>query len=84
MARTTCLVGAVVLMGLSVVCIAATVVEMARGAYGMGSARFWEALVFHPVAGLCGLLLLHAVRSRRPGSAAGGGQDVAAAQEGPR
>ncbi len=83
MAKWACLVGAVVLLALSVACITTTVVEMARGAVAMGSGEFWGALVFHPVAGLCGLLLLYAVRPRKAASPAGAGEGPAA-EEGQR
>ena len=84
MTRPSCLVGAIVLLALSVACITATVIEMACGAFGMGSGKLWGALVFHPVTGLCGLLLLHAVRSRKTVSGAGAGDPGAAAEEGQR
>ena len=53
------LVGAIVLFVLSIGCIAHTVVEMARGEYGMGSGRLWGAVAFHAVTAILASLLLH-------------------------
>jgi len=52
------LVGAIVLFVLSIGCITVTVIEMARGEYGMGSAKLWGAVGFHVVTAILGVLLL--------------------------
>ena len=53
------LIGAIVLFVLSIGCIAGTVVDMARGEYGMGAGRLWGAVVFHSVTAVLASLLLH-------------------------
>lgn len=80
--RAGLVVGAVLLLALSVACIVSTVVEMARGAFGMGSWRFLGALVFHPLTGLAGLLLLHLACRRGKDAAASPAVGSATGEEG--
>ena len=53
-----CLVAGTVVLLLSIVCIGGTVIEMAKGEYGLGAARFWGAAGFHAVSGVVAALLL--------------------------
>jgi len=70
--RTMRLISGIILLTLSLICIADTVREMAQGKYGMGARRFWAAMVFHPGCGLAGLALLSGARGGK--GMAGGGE----------
>ncbi|MEW6355874.1 MAG: hypothetical protein AB1696_06100 [Planctomycetota bacterium] len=58
------LIGAIVVLSMGGACIAATVLEVATGKCGMGSASFWGGVAFHACAGIVASFLL--VKARPP------------------
>ena len=59
------LLGSVVFFALSLLCICSTTWRIVQGSVAMWSTYFWIAMVFHPVTGLIGLLLLDLAAPQR-------------------
>ena len=62
------LVGAIVLLAASLVCIISTTIEVVRGQYGLASVNFAGAVVFHAVTALLGTILLAKAHAREAAS----------------
>ncbi|MCD4784592.1 MAG: hypothetical protein K8T10_12295 [Candidatus Eremiobacteraeota bacterium] len=56
--KTLYLVGAIIFILLSVICIGHTVFEMCTGKYLIWTANYWGSVAFHAVTGIIGIFLL--------------------------